>query len=157
MQKFSNTRKKWVKRNLWAICIVGVLLSIPTVSIAFDTDRNAAKNSDYSLYQPRTYYNATLFIVSNVYYVKHFDEEVIHLGYRLPFLPGIFHVKDENGTQEFTLTGGWAGSRVEIYGFDGFFKWQGLYTILMGKCTEISIIPVRGVAQSILSTCSFQD
>lgn len=92
---------------------------------------------------PRTYYNATLFIVTNLYYVEKFNESEIDLEYRCPALPGIFIVKDEEGVKEFNLMGGWYGSRVEIYHFSGFFKPGIFYTILVGKCAKISIIPVR--------------
>ena len=146
MQKFSKTRKKWIKKHVLIICIVGILLCTPMASIAVEDGRNGATSSYYSLYQPRTYYNATLFIISHVYYVKHADDEAIHLSSRLPVLPGIFHVQDKNGTQEFNLFGGWAGSRVEIFGFDGFFKGQGLYMTLFGNCVEISIIPIREIS-----------
>ena len=93
---------------------------------------------------PRTYYNATLFIVTNLYYVEKFNESEIDLKYRCPILPGIFIVKDKEGVKEFDLLyGGWCGSRVEIHNFAGFFKPGILYTILVGKCAKISIIPVR--------------
>jgi hypothetical protein len=146
MQKFNKTRKKWIKKHILAVCVVGILLSTPMVSIAVDDNSNGVTSRHYSLYQPRTYHNATLFIISHVYYVKHADDEAIHLSARLPSLPGIFHVQDKNGTQEFNLFGGWAGSRVEIYGFDGLFKGQGLYTVLIGNCSEISIIPIREIS-----------
>ncbi len=82
-------------------------------------------------------------MLSNIYYVKDVDDDAIHLSYQLPFLPGIFYVEDEHGMQEFTLYGGWGGTRVEIHGFEGCFDGEGLYTVLMGTCTTISIIPVR--------------
>jgi len=74
--------------------------------------------------------------------VSHFDDREIDLSFRYPFLPGIFIIKDEKGIEEFNL-GGWCGTRAEIHGFNGFFKWHGLYTVLIGNCTKIAIIPVR--------------
>ncbi len=150
MQKLSMIRKKSVTRYVFIACIVGILVSTTMVSFASSNNKKEATNGhtnygDLPIIQPRTYYNATLFIVSSVYYVKYFDEEKIDLGNRYPFLPGIFIVETENGIQEFNLHGGWMGSRAEIYGFVGFFKWQGLYTVLIGSCTEISIIPIRGI------------
>jgi len=74
--------------------------------------------------------------------VSHFDDREIDLSFRYPFLPGIFIIKDEKGIEEFNLSG-WYGTRAEIHGFNGFFKWHGLYTVLIGNCTKIAIIPVR--------------
>ena len=141
MQKLNNT-KKVVGKNLLTACVIGILLSTPMVSIAGNTATQQTNCGDLHLIQPKTYYNATLFIITNLYYVRHFDDEKIDLSYRYPYLPGIFIIKDENGIQERNL-GGWCGTRAEIYGFNGFFKWQGLYTVLIGNCARISIIPVR--------------
>lgn len=140
--------KKSIKKYILVTWIVGTLLCPGMVSLASSVDKKStikqANCVSLSLSQPRTYYNATLFIISHTYYVRHVDEENIGLGYRLPILPGIFIVEDENGIQECNPYGGWAGSRVEVYGFDGFLKSQGFYMVLIGNCTEISIIPVRG-------------
>ncbi len=142
MQKLSNIGRRSTRKNILVACITGILLSTAMVSIADNNDKKVSTIPQTN-YGDRTYYNATLFIISNVYHVTHFDEEKIDLSYRCPSLPGIFIVKDGNGIQEFNLFGGGGGSRVEIYGFSGFFKWQGLYTVLIGNCTKISIIPVR--------------
>ncbi|MEA2054764.1 MAG: hypothetical protein U9O96_06635 [Candidatus Thermoplasmatota archaeon] len=142
MQKLSNIGRRSMRKNILVACIIGILLSTAMVSIADSNDKKVSILPQTN-YGDRTYYNAALFIISNVYYVRDFDEEKIDLSYRYPFLPGIFIVEDENGIQEFNLFGGWAGSRAEIYGFNGFFKWQGLYIVLIGNCTKISIIPVR--------------
>ncbi len=141
--------KKSIKKYIFIICIVGVFLCSGMVPIAISAcNKSTIGQTNYGglpLSQPRTYYNATLFIISHTYYVRHFDEEKIDLGYRIPILPGIFMVETENGIQEFNLFGGWGGSRVEIYGFNGFLKSQGYYMVLIGNCTEIFIIPVREI------------
>ena len=143
MQKLSNIGIRNMRKNILVACITGILLSTSIASIAFGIEEVGERNSNYSLHPPSTYYNATLFIISNVYRKVDFEEGVIHLwDFRYPCLPGIWIIKDENGIQEFNLRGGWFGARVEIYGFDGFLK-QRLYTVLIGNCTKISIISVR--------------
>ena len=156
MQKLSSIGRRSIRKDILVACIVGILLSTAMASIAESNDKKVSVIPQTN-YGDRTYYNATLFIITNVYHVTYFDEEEIDLGrYRYPYLPGIFIVEDENGIQEFNLYGGWMGARVEIYGFDGFFKWQGLYTVLIGNCARISIIAIRGVNPSIPSTYSSQ-
>ena len=141
--------KKNIKKYILITWIAGTLLCLGMVSLASSVDKKStikqANCVGLSLSQPRTYYNATLIIISHTYYVRHLDGEKIDLGYQIPILPGVFIVEDENGIQECNPFGGWGGSRVEIYGFDGLFKSWGFYIALIGNCTEISIIPVRGI------------
>jgi len=135
MHELSGIGKK--TRKYLFIAIVTDILSIFTLSIADNCEEKAdSENHD-------VYYNATLFIITNLYYVKEFNEEEIDLSYRYPSLPGIFIIKDEEGIKEFNLWGGWYGTRIEIHNFNGFFKWHGIYTILIGKCAKISIMAVR--------------
>jgi len=140
---------KNIKKCIFITWIIGTLLCLVMMSLASSADKNPTiKQTNYvglPLSQPRTYYNATLIIISHTYYVRHFDGGKIDLGYQVPTLPGIFIVEDKNGIQECNPFGGWGGSRVEIYGFDGLFKPQGFYIALIGNCTEISIIPIRGI------------
>jgi len=142
MQRFGDGPARMGTAMMCIACI-GMLLGTLMSSEAGGIDSGAAAAEQEHCLQPRTYHNATLCILSNIYYVKDVDDDAIHLSYRLPFLPGIFYVGDEHGMQEFTLYGGWGGTRVEIHGFEGCFDGEGLYTVLMGTCTMISIIPVR--------------
>jgi hypothetical protein len=81
-----------------------------------------------------------------LYVVLHYDENVIILkdADRLFFSFGVFIVFNESGIQHFTLYGGWINSKVWIYGYDGFIKKDGFWTIIIGECNKINITTYRG-------------
>ncbi len=132
-----------VGKKLIGMCFVIILLSIilPStnhVSGAFTESKHSA------ICYSETYHNATIFVITNLYRITYYDEELIRLGnHRYPHLPGIFVIVDENGMQKFNMNGGWMGARIEIYDFDGIFRDGYLYVTLVGNCEKINIIPIR--------------
>ena len=130
--------KKWK-----SILLVFALSSLIMFFTTYEVDANNCYET-YGNYGKDIYYNATIVIISALYYVKSCDEGKITLESGcIDFLPGIFYVKDDTGVKEFCYCGGYLNSIVTIYGFDGLFKGWGLYKVLMGKCKKIEIQTFR--------------
>ena len=138
MQKIS---KKNIGKVL-GICIVGILLCTTMIPIS-------ESNNDILSVMPQTNYveyvydNATLLILSMLYCVQSYEEDFIEL-YNCRLFPfGIWYIANESGIQQFNRVGGWMNSIVEIYNFEGFFKWRGLWIVIIGECDKIIITTYR--------------
>ena len=130
--------KKWK-----SILLALVLSNLTMFFTIYEVDASNCYET-YRNYGKYIYYNATIVIISTVYYVKSCDEGKIILesGW-INFPPGIFYIRDDTGIREFNTYGGILNSIVTIYGFDGLFKRWGLYKVLIGKCEKIEIRTFR--------------
>jgi len=91
------------KKAIWKgvlVCILSILLS--TSLIAKIKNVNGVEITDKSC-RNDTYYNATVIIISMVYYVKSCSENKIVLHEcRFTISPiGLFYIADKNGLQEY--------------------------------------------------------
>lgn len=124
-------RKNW-KEILLAFIIVILLTPFTSSESNGINEKNECRDV--------TYYNATVLIISTVYYVSYSETKIVLYEQRFTLSPfGIFYIADENGMQEFSYRGGYPNSIVTIYGFEGFFRELGWLVILMGKCNEINL------------------
>ena len=139
-------QKKYVIwKSVLLVCSIGILL-VPVVTPKPNPIDKIKDNGIF--FGDRTYYNATVVIISNLYCVtKHTEKEIILSDFRLPLLPGIYYVAGENGTFEIN-SGGWVNSKITITGFEGFFRdwvleYWGLYVTIVGTCDKVRVQTFR--------------